>query len=217
MAAVNLLFVTRASAVDARRVLAVARALGASPTEAAPARAWPSWSRPSSAWSSAGPRASRSSTPSRLAPRRGAATAPAGRSGRPHAAHRRRSDRDTRAVGGPPSDRRDAARGLSRRKTWSSTPPATPLAMQRRVSGPSADQGAALLSVVPGRARSDDAPPCSWGTNHAAPTRVSGPRLVRPKPRPLVGTGCGRGISGPRGRVGDLDPMFRGGASASRS
>ena len=35
MAAVNLVFVTRASAVDARRVLAVARTLGASPAEAA--------------------------------------------------------------------------------------------------------------------------------------------------------------------------------------
>lgn len=34
MAAVNLVFVTRAGAVDARRVLAVARTLGASPTEA---------------------------------------------------------------------------------------------------------------------------------------------------------------------------------------
>ena len=37
MAAVNLLFVTRASAVDARRVLAVARAVGVTPTEAAAA------------------------------------------------------------------------------------------------------------------------------------------------------------------------------------
>ncbi|MGA8245611.1 MAG: FtsX-like permease family protein, partial [Nocardioides sp.] len=35
MAAVNLLFVTRASAVDARRMLAVARTLGVSPGEAA--------------------------------------------------------------------------------------------------------------------------------------------------------------------------------------
>jgi putative ABC transport system permease protein len=35
MAAVNLVFVTRASAIDARRVLAVARTLGASPAEAA--------------------------------------------------------------------------------------------------------------------------------------------------------------------------------------
>ena len=35
MAAVNLLFVTRASAVDARRVLAVARAVGVTPTQAA--------------------------------------------------------------------------------------------------------------------------------------------------------------------------------------
>ena len=35
MAAVNLVFVTRASAVDARRVLAVARTLGVSPNEAA--------------------------------------------------------------------------------------------------------------------------------------------------------------------------------------
>jgi putative ABC transport system permease protein len=37
MAAVNLLFVTRASAVDARRVIAVARAVGVTPTEAAAA------------------------------------------------------------------------------------------------------------------------------------------------------------------------------------
>ena len=37
MAAVNLVFVTRASAVDARRTLAVARALGVSPSEAAAA------------------------------------------------------------------------------------------------------------------------------------------------------------------------------------
>jgi putative ABC transport system permease protein len=37
MAAVNLLFVTRASAVDTRRVLAVARAVGVTPTEAAAA------------------------------------------------------------------------------------------------------------------------------------------------------------------------------------
>jgi putative ABC transport system permease protein len=35
MAAVNLVFVTRASAVDARRMLAVARTLGVSPTQAA--------------------------------------------------------------------------------------------------------------------------------------------------------------------------------------
>ena len=39
MAAVNLVFVTRASAVDARKVLAVARTLGISPTEAAGALA----------------------------------------------------------------------------------------------------------------------------------------------------------------------------------
>ncbi len=37
MTAVNVLFVTRSSAVDARRVLAVARAVGVTPTEAAAA------------------------------------------------------------------------------------------------------------------------------------------------------------------------------------
>ena len=53
MAAVNLVFVTRASATDARRVLAVARTLGASPAEAPRASASPSWSRPWSGWCSA--------------------------------------------------------------------------------------------------------------------------------------------------------------------
>jgi hypothetical protein len=39
MAAVNLLFVTRANAVDARRVLTVARAVGITPNEASAALA----------------------------------------------------------------------------------------------------------------------------------------------------------------------------------